>query len=395
MAEWLFWIAVFLIGYSYVIYPLLLAVVSRLMPSPGADEVAATTGDVKERPAVACIIAAFNEEHVIKARIENALAQTYDPAKLTIYVASDGSRDRTGELISAYDNDRVRPFVFSMNRGKATVLNDLVAASSEPILVFSDANTMFAPDAVARLVQRFDDPKVGAVCGELILLDAAGSNQDSAYWRMERFLKRCEAKIGGLLGANGAIYALRRHLYRPIASDTIIDDFCIAMTAAAEGWKLAYDANAIATEDTPGDIADEYRRRVRIGIGNYQALFRHPEYVLNTNWPTRIAYVSHKVLRWLTPHLMIAALLASAVLATGSTMYLGLFLAQLAAYAGAVTVWKLGWERRLPKLGAIVFLFLTLNWAFLVAFAKYVTGRYSGSWRATARTAGSPGSTTL
>lgn len=385
IAEWTFWIAIVLVGYSYVLYPLLLALLTRQQPASRRQNSQATA---QEQPAVACIISAFNEEAHIAARIDNVLAQTYDPQKLTLYIGSDGSSDRTAERISPRIGDRVKGFIFQKNRGKASVLNDLIAASSEPILVFSDANAMFAPDAVARLVERFNDPKVGAVCGELQLLDASGSNQDSAYWRIEQFLKRSEAQLGGLLGANGGIYAVRRAAHRPIAADTIVDDFCIAMTAAAEGWELVYEPGAIAREDTPEDISHEYKRRVRIGIGNYQAFFRHPEYLLNTNWPTRFAYVSHKVLRWFTPHLMLLALAASALLATSSPFYATLLLLQLVAYAGAAIVWRFKLDGSLPKIGAMLYLFLTLNWAFVVAFVRYVSGRYSGNWRTTERTFG-------
>lgn len=381
-ADWVFWIAVVLVGYSYVGYPLILAFLARLAARKPVEH---RITRPSEQPAVACIIAAYNEEFHIAERIDNILAQNYPPDKLTIYVGSDGSRDGTAAILSSRSSRRVRTFAFENNRGKATVLNELVAASSEPVLVFSDANTMFAPDVVARLVARLDDHRVGAVCGELRLLDANGANHDSAYWRIEQMLKRSEAAIGGLLGANGAIYALRRTLYEPIPADTIIDDFCIAMTAAAKGAKLTYAPDAIATEDTPDDIADEYRRRVRIGIGNYQALFRHPEYLTRTNWATSFAYVSHKVLRWFTPHLMILALAASAILAPGSPVYLGLLLLQLAAYAAALLVWRFDLERALPRPLAMLYMFLTLNWAFLVAFMRYVTVRSSGTWHPTKR----------
>lgn len=383
MAELLFWIAVCLIGYSYGLYPIIVAVWARIFPVNHA------TFDKPAQPAVApdvaCLVSAFNEERDIEARIKNIKAQTYDHDKLTLYVGSDGSKDRTAELIRKHDGDRVRAFVFEQNRGKATVLNELVDATSEPILVFSDANTEFEPDAVAQLVKHFSNPRIGAVCGQLQLRDAQGSNKDSTYWRIEQFLKQCESKIGGLLGANGSIYALRRDLYRPLAPDIIVDDFCIVMTAAAEGWTIVHEPKAIAHEETPDEISEEYHRRVRIGTGNYQALFRHPEYILKTNWPTRFSYLSHKVLRWLTPLFMLIAFIASAWMAFTSQFYFALFALQLATYctAGVISHFKL--QSRLPSLLAFVYYFLTLNWAFLVAFIRYLTGHYSGSWRRTMR----------
>lgn len=387
----IFWGAISLIGYSYLIYPVLLSALVRVVrkrrrpePAPG----------LAEKPAVACIIAAYNEQWHIEARIENLLTQTYRQDRLRIIVGCDGSKDRTAELIKAYRDDRVRAIAFERNRGKASVLNDLVAAADAPILVFTDANTLFHADAIERLVERFADPSVGVVCGELNLLASKGNNQDNLYWRIEKFLKRSEAEIGGLLGANGAIYALRRELYRPLASDTITDDFCITMTAAAEGWKLVYEPLAVAVEDTPHDITEEYHRRVRIGIGNYQALFRHPEYMLRTNWATRFAYVSHKILRWLTPHMMIAAFASSAVLAYSSSFYLALLMMQLLAYSLGAYLLLLRQRRPLPGLAAAFAFFLALNGAFLVAFVRYLTGRYNGSWRSTAREMPASASTT-
>ncbi len=377
----IFWIAVGLIGYSYLIYPALLALLVRYVAARTAPPVP----KLIERPRVACIIAAYNEEWHIESRIENLLKQMYDPEKLVIYVGCDGSKDRTPELIKAYDDKRVKAFTFEQNRGKASVLNDLVAAADAPILVFTDANTLFHADAIERLVERFADSGVGMVCGELKLLASKGNNQDNLYWRVEQYLKRSEASLGGLLGANGAIYALRRDLYRPLAADTIIDDFCIAMTAAAGGWKLVYEPSAIAVEDTPHEISEEYRRRVRIGIGNYQALFRHPEYFLRTNWATRFSYVSHKVLRWLTPHLMAAALFASGVLAVSSGFYLALFGLQVAGYGLGAYLLAFRRGRRMPGLLAAFAFFLALNWAFFVAFVRFLTGRYGGSWKSTAR----------
>ncbi|MGY0196275.1 glycosyltransferase family 2 protein [Leptothrix sp. BB-4] len=383
----LFWGAWLLVVYAHGLYPILLLLLTRgrvaAMPKSRPD---LSTDDL-EAPRVACIVAAYNEERHVAARVRNLLTQQYPADRLRVHIGSDGSSDRTAELLGAIDDPRVDAAVFSVNRGKASVLNDLVArAADADILVLSDANTLFEPDVVARLVSHFRDPTVGAVCGELRLLDARGSNQDSVYWRVEQALKRSEASIGGLLGANGAIYAIRRELYEPLAADTIVDDFCVAMAVVARGHRLVYDADAVALEDTPDDIADEYRRRVRIGIGNYQAFFRHPEYLTRTNAATRLTYVSHKVLRWFTPQLLGVALLASLVLGLlGSTFYGALALAQAALYGG-VTLWqRLPSPPRLPKLVNLVVFFLALNGAFLVAFWRYLTGQYSGSWRRTER----------
>lgn len=376
-----FWLCLGLVVYSYVLYPPLLTLLARVVtrrPPPAVADHAAL-------PSVACLVAAYNEEQHIEARIANLLAQDYPGDRLQVYVGSDGSSDATAEIIGRLQSDRVRPFAFERNRGKASVLNDLVGAAGQDLLVLTDANTEFAPDAVRRLVAPFADPQVGCVCGELRLLGAKGSNQDSLYWRMEQHLKRNEALLGGLLGANGAIYAMRRELYVPLRPDTITDDFCIAMAVGARGWRLVYEPAAIATEDTPDDIDDEYHRRVRIGIGNYQALFRHPEFLIGSGWATGFTYFSHKVLRWITPHLLGLALAASLLLAPRRPLYAWLAGLQVAGYALGVLLYRWRGRPGLPRVGRVLAFFLALNWAFCVASWRYAAGNYRGSWRRTIR----------
>src|SRR5579872_3687941 len=310
--------------YSYLLYPLLLFAVAGLCQSARDARFVVAKIDRRQTPRasrsdaclprVAVLISAFNEEQHIEARLQNLLQQDYPAERLRIHVGSDGSTDRTGALIQAVNEPRLHGCVFPRNRGKASVLNDLVALSDAEILVFSDANTHFARGALRRLVARLDDPSVGCVVGELRLRPSAGSNQDGLYWRLEQLLKFFESRIGASLGANGAIYAIRRSLWRPLAADTICDDFCVAMNVAAQRARSVYEPGAWAEEDSPAQIDAEYLRRVRIGIGNFQALMRHPEYLLRTSWATRFAYLSHKVLRWIGPHLIVLGLALSALL---------------------------------------------------------------------------------
>lgn len=388
--------------YSYALYPLALFVVGAF--SQGLRDVAfvfrkserrlemqrSAVGTEPDWPPVAIVISAYNEERHIVSRIENLLALDYPADRLRAYIGSDGSRDRTAELMRRFEGEvRIVALPFEQNRGKASVLNDLVSRTTEPIVVFSDANTYFERGALKKLVSRFDDPKVGGVTGELRLLgNAGGDNQDSLYWRIEQFLKFFEARIGALLGANGAIYAIRRALWQPIRPDTICDDFVIAMNVSAGGHRLVYEPKAWAEEDTPEEIGEEVKRRIRIGIGNFQALVRHPQYLTRTSAATAFAYVSHKVLRWTAPHLLLLALGASVALAaqTGSSGWalyaLGQALAYLAAWAG----WQMSSRGvKLPTLVKLAAFLFALNWAFLVASWRYATGRYAGSWGRTSR----------
>jgi cellulose synthase/poly-beta-1,6-N-acetylglucosamine synthase-like glycosyltransferase len=382
--------------YTYLLYPLVLFLVAGL--NQAAKDAAFVFRKNERRkseaadndaswPMVAVVISAYNEERHLAQRLDNLLELDYPADRLVAYIGSDGSRDRTAAILALFGDDpRIRGFAFEQNRGKANVLNDLVSRTSEELLVFSDANTFFRPDALKKLVAAFRDPKVGGVTGELRLLGNAGDNQDSLYWRIEQFLKFFESRLGALLGANGAIYAIRRSLWKPLEPDTICDDFCVAMNVAATGARLMYEPRAWAEEDTPDRIDEEFRRRVRIGIGNFQALVRHPEYLTRTPLATRFAYLSHKVLRWIAPHLLIVALVASCALAVESVGWRWGAAAQALSYLGAAAALQLiNRGQRLPKLVMLAAFLFALNWAFLVASWRYASGSYSGTWGRTSR----------
>lgn len=378
-----------LLAWTYVLYPLLILYVgSRRRPALCLPSVAESVPHSARLPRVTVIVAARNESIHIGARVRNLLAQDYPQELLTVLIGSDGSSDDTVAVARAAALGGAVPvhvFEFALNRGKASVLNELCAQADADLLVFSDANTGFATDALRRLVAPFADPRVGAVCGDLQLRPAAaGGSQDHAYWGVERRLKAAESTIGGLLGANGGLYAIRRNLYRRLEPDTICDDFVIAMNVAAAGWKNLYCADATAYEQAPHDEASEFHRRVRIGIGNYQALFRHPEYLLRAPWALRFTYVSHKVLRWFTPLWLLGLLAGSGLLRAQPVMGF-LFGLQLAGYAAALLVYATRRVLRWPAPLRGGMLFLVLNAAFVVALLRYACGAYGGSWRRTVR----------
>jgi len=367
--------------YSYLGYPLLMALLARRSANagPGAGHESARTP-----PAVAVVVAAHNEEQHVDSLVASLQALRYG-GRLRIYIGSDGSTDATAARLRALAGDDLVVFEFTENRGKVSVLNDLLAAVTEPLVVFTDANTVLDPQAVSLMVRHFDDPQVGLVCGELQLYHAGGGdNVDGLYWRIERFLKRAEAGLDALLGANGAIYAIRRECYVPLARDTVVDDFVIGMDIAARGKRLVYESAAVARELAPPGIRDEVARRIRIGIGNYQACFRHPEYLWRSGVARSFAYVSHKLLRWFTPHLLVLALLLSAALSRTPPFGMLLVL-QLAIYLACALAYVASRHRSLPGLLRVPVFLVSLNAALAVGFWRYATGQYGGSWRRTRR----------
>ena len=389
-----FWVSAAGVLYTYFGYPLLLGWIAglhqwrsdwRFVSSSGSRRAAQRTPTAL--PRVAVIVAAFNEEKDIGARVRNLLAQDYPADRLRIFIGSDGSSDRTAEIVREIGHPAVHLADFTQNRGKASVLNDLVALADEDILVLTDANTVFQDDAVRTLVRHFDAPDVGCVCGELRLVRAGdtGDNQDHVYWRYERMLKYHESRIGGLLGANGGVYALRRADYVALPPTTIVDDFWVSMQVVEHGLRCVYDPEAIAVETVPENISDEFGRRVRIGIGNYQSLVRFAG-LLNPGRGVAVAFtfLSHKVLRWLAPHMMILALASSAILAT-RPFYGGVLAAQLVFYALSWLGWRLARTGSAPKALRLPLFFTSMNLGLLVGFYRFTKGTGSGAWTRTAR----------
>lgn len=389
------WASLAIVGYAYVGYPILIWVLSRERSNAGAhrDDGLESTLEItlpnsaQEWPLVTLVLAAYKEERYILDRLHNAVALDYPADRLEIIVGCDGNEDCTGELVQGFGDARVRLVQFPERRGKASVLNDLVPQARGSILLFSDANTMMEPQALRRLVQHFDDAAVGGVCGKLILTDpVTGRNVDSLYWKYENFLKTCEGRRGALLGANGGIYAIRHELYEPIPANTIIDDFLIGMRIYAQGSQLLYDPAALAFEETPPSLGAEFHRRARIGAGGFQSL-AHLWPLLNPKYGwLAFAFLSHKVLRWICPAFLVAALACNAALAA-DPFYLALLQSQAAFYAAsAIGFWIPGsglWQRPFR----VAALFVSMNLALVVGFTRWVRGIRNGTWKRTERTA--------
>jgi cellulose synthase/poly-beta-1,6-N-acetylglucosamine synthase-like glycosyltransferase len=394
-ATFMLWFSLACIVYTYAGYPLVLTLISaahqlrsdwRQVSRSGTRRIATQA----ELPHVAVLVAAFNEEQHIAERITNLLKQDYPAERLHIYIGSDASSDRTGDIVRSMAHPRLTFVDFTARRGKASVINDLAAMATQEILAFTDANTMFLPDAVQKLVRHFGRPEVACVCGELRLVKAdadplkMNDNQDHIYWRYERLLKFFESRIGGLLGANGGVYALRRELYRAIPSDTIVDDFWISMQVVEDGQRCVYDPEAVALETIPERISDEFRRRVRIGLGNYQAFKRFAKLLSPLRGTVAFTFFSHKVLRWLVPHCMLLAFAAN-VLLIASPFYAALLVGQLLFYGGAWYAWRRSLTGAAPKALRLPLFFVSMNLGLWMGFWRYITGGASGVWARSAR----------
>ena len=338
-------------------------------------------------------LSAYNEEETIERTISHWLAIDYPPKLLEIIVGSDASSDRTVEIAQRYASQGVRVLHFPTRRGKMAVISDSAARAEGEILIFSDANTIVRPDAVAKLVRHFDQPIVGAVCGELHLAAPDGTaGQEGAYWRYEVTLKILESRLDSVLGANGAIYAIRRDLFPNLPHNLITDDFIIPMKVRALDFRVLYDPEAVAVEDAPTRVSDEFRRRMRIGAGNWQALWHCRSLLLPWRGFVSVAYGSHKVIRWFTPFLLPVGFLASALLMS-SPIWRLLFILQTGFYLAALLGWLLGRVGLRIGLLRLASYFLAINAALGLGMVRGVFGLQRAAWRRTAREAVAPART--
>ena len=287
--------------WSYVVYPPLITRLARRRANPPQQ------GSAGRPTSVEILLSAADEEEVIGPRVRNLLEQTGPPgSSCRVSIGCDGCRDRTAERAreaAAAKGSLVTVIEFPTRRGKASVLNDLVAASTADVLVFTDANTRFEPGAVAALVDALDREDAGAACGQLVFERAEGAapTPEGHYWDRETRMKEAEGRLGACLGANGGIYAARRELVEPLPPDTTsMDDFLIPARIAARGHAVTFERGAVAHEDAARDVAAEVSRRTRIGIGAGQVLRRD---VWLWNFPKHpaltFAFLSRKAARWL------------------------------------------------------------------------------------------------
>jgi cellulose synthase/poly-beta-1,6-N-acetylglucosamine synthase-like glycosyltransferase len=371
--ELIFWLSVALLAYAHVGYPALAAARARLRPRP------VTRGGT---PSVSVIIVAHDEAARIDARIRNLRALDYPVERLEIVIASDGSTDGTAERARVWEPEGVSVIAFETRRGKPAVLNDVVPKARGEIVVMGDARQTFDARALRALVGAFADPAVGVVSGELILRSAERDTRVGEgvgfYWRYEKFIRRQESRADSTVGATGAIYAIRRRLFAPIPTDTILDDVLIPMTIARRGYRVIFEAEARAY-DRPPTAAAEFTRKVRTIAGNFQLLAQH-RWLLdprqNRLW---LQTLSHKGLRLIGPLLLGAIAVANLAL-IGRPPYRLALGAQIIFYAAALLGYASHDARTRVRLLGVPYVFCLMNWATVVAFVRFAAQRQRVTW---------------
>ena len=372
----IFWACFFLVAYTYLLYPAVLFLASsaaRLWPRV---RVAREAGS----PSVSLIIPAHNEERHLPAKLANLAALEYPKDRLEVLFVSDGSTDATNDILGrAAAGGDITLLALPARGGKSSALNQAVPRARHDVLVFSDAATLFAPDAVSKLVRHFADPRVGVVCGALQFQASAESRQtEGLYWRYESLLRLMESRIGVTLTASGAIYALRRACFVPLSADTLVEDLVVPMTARRLGFRVLYDPEACGTDFAASTVAGEFSRRVRIATGSFRALgglLRGP-----LDPVTAFAFVSHKLLRWTLPFLLIGMLVTSAALLE-APLYRALFVLQVLFYGWGLAGYLFRPRIQGIRFALVAYYLLAIHLAFLVGFVRYLSGRREIEWR--------------
>jgi cellulose synthase/poly-beta-1,6-N-acetylglucosamine synthase-like glycosyltransferase len=364
----LFWGSLGALAWTHVGYPVAAAGLARRRPRPVRKDDAT--------PDVSVIVAAHDEEGVIGRRVENLLALDYPEERVRVVVASDGSTDRTNEIVRALaaGSDRVQ-LLECERAGKATAQNTAVAQTDSEIVAFSDANSRWEPDALRKLVRSFADPDVGYVCGQLRLESADGGNQEGLYWRYELWQRESESAIGSITAGNGAIYAVRRSDYLGYDDPRIGHDFGLPFRLAQRGRRSVYEPEAVAWEKPASDVEDEYGRKVRMMTRSWRPLLDGS--LAKTGDPFFVAeLVSHRVLRYGSGVLHLALLGSSALLARRGGVYRLALVGQL-AFLGLAHAGKHRWP--VPGGGLAYYYFLTTA-ATIESLVRYLEEGSPATW---------------
>lgn len=376
----LFWLSVLFVVYTYLGYPLLIALVARFI----SKRVFAQAHDV----AVTLLITAYNEENVIRKKIENSLNLDYPADKLQIIVAADGSTDQTPEIVKQF-KDRGVVLAFTPQRdGKMAAINRAIPLAHGDIIVFSDANNMYDVDAIRKLVAPFSDAKVGATTGAKLIIQDGGnlSGAEGIYWKYESWIKKNETTLGTCTSSVGEILAVRRALYNPPPNNIINDDYYMVLNLIRRGFQIYYVPEARSLEYISATARDEMVRRSRMNAGKYQAISLSFN-LLPFNKPLVIwQIISHKYCRAFLPFGFIGALLANILIvlfqenSPSSFFYWTLLLLQIAFYGAAAVGNRVKFQGFLGKVFYLPTYLVNSNMAILRGFYGYLSKKQTNVW---------------
>ena len=380
--ELTFWILAAIIFYTYLGYGILLFILIKIKRIfSKKSEVKLNENDL---PHVTLLVAAYNEQDYVKAKVENTLSLNYPTEKLHQIWVTDGSNDETPERLKAYTGIEVqhRP----ERSGKIAAMNRGIKFVKTPIVIFSDANTLLGKESIMKIAEMFSDPKVGCVSGEKRIFnaeeEAASAAGEGIYWKYESTLKRWDAELYSAVGAAGELFAIRTELFNEVEGDTLLDDFIISLRVAMRGYKIDYNPEAYAIETASANVEEELKRKIRIAAGGIQSVIRlYPLLNIFKYGILSFQYISHRVLRWtITPLALLFIFIVNIFLAVDSDLYLVILGLQVLFYISAMLGWVLENKKIKFKLLFIPYYFFIMNYAVYMGFGRYIKKSQSVNW---------------
>ena len=387
--EVLLWLSLFIVFYAFFGYGILLFIIIKIKRKLRGMPVIPVVAPAN-LPTCTLVIAAYNEEGFIIEKIKNTLELEYPAGKLDLLFITDGSSDRTPELVAAYP--QIRLMHSPDRKGKIAAVHRAMDTVSTEVVVFTDANTYLNPDALLKICRHYADARVGAVAGEKrIKVDttADATAGEGFYWKYESKLKAWDAELYSVVGAAGELFSIRTALYQPVSPNAILDDFMISLLVAQNGYRVLYEPEAYATETSSENVKEELKRKIRIAAGGIQSIvwlkgllnpFRQP--LLS------FQYISHRVLRWtVTPFLMIFALVLNIVIVINGApmLYHWLAIGQILFYGASLLGWLLERREIKVKILFIPYYFCMMNYAVIRGIFRYLAGTQSAAWEKSKR----------
>jgi len=377
LIEILFWCSLFVILYTYFGYPLILIGCSFFIKKKESKQI------LKNIPNISIILAAYNEEKTIFRKLDNCLTLDYPKEKIEILVGSDGSDDKTNDIVKTFEDKGVKLYAFSHRKGKMATVNRLVKNSTGEICVFSDISETFDQDAIQHLIKHFDDKEIGAVTGNHIYnKQKTGMGRGTLfYWRFQRLLQEIESRILTIFACDGTIYACRRKLFPFPPDDTINDDVAVPLGIIIQGKRIIFEPEAIARGDVLSDTKRFIKQKIRSQAGKYQNFLYTPSMFFP--WPAKRwwIYISHSVLPVLIPWFLCTVILTNLLLFNKKLIYQVLMLGQCLFYLSAVIgYFAEKFKIHLP-LVAIPFYFVTANIGSILGFFAFISGKQKSTWR--------------
>ncbi len=377
----IFWTSLLFIAYTYLGYPLLLYIFSRIRFIPVIRK------KMENLPKISIIIAAKNEGELIYQRLKNLLAQDYPQDKVEIIVISDGSEDDTVELVlkirseHSQENAIIKFLELDLGQGKPSALNRGVALATGDFLVFADCRQSFAKDTVRRLIENFSDKKVGCVSGELLFRESLESDIEKEmgfYWKFEKIIRKLECKTGSVVGVTGAVYAMRRSLFRTIPKETLLDDLYCPLQCYYQGYRVLFDARAKAYDTVSDNVQKEWQRKVRTLAGNWQLFSLFGAALIPVRFRLWWKFYSHKIARLVVPFLLPIVLLCSGLI--DGELYQLLFWLQIVSYSVVLAGVVFPFLKK-NRIVGLCYFFMVLNFAAVVGWYRWLKGDFTKGWK--------------